>query len=140
MIWALLWHPEQGRCRGGEQSHGAIPADYDLVSRYKIPFAELLGLVALLAKPLGGLGLVLAWYGPTSASSTESPLRWRATAWCDVPIDCVSVLFLEVLGLVALLAKPLEGLGVVLAWYGLYSGILNRDAAEVASNRMMRSA
>ena len=30
---------------------------------YLITFLELLGLVALLAKPAGGLGLVLAWYG-----------------------------------------------------------------------------
>ena len=49
------------------------------------------------------------------------------------------ITFLELLGLVALLAKPLGGLGLVLAWYGLYFGILNRDAAEVASNRMVRS-
>ena len=50
------------------------------------------------------------------------------------------ITFLELLGLVALLAKPLGGLGLVLAWYGLFFGILNRDAAEVASNRMARPA
>ena len=46
--------------------------------------------------------------------------------------------FLELLGLVALLARSVGGFGLVLAWYGLYFGILNRDAAEVCSNRLVR--
>lgn len=51
-----------------------------------------------------------------------------------------------------LLVVEMSGLGVllrpllapttalVLLWYGLYFGILGRDAAEVASDRMVRSA
>ena len=48
------------------------------------------------------------------------------------------VTFLELFGLIAFMFQGLGGLGLVLVWYGLYFGVLNRDAAEVAGNRMVR--
>lgn len=51
-----------------------------------------------------------------------------------------ALLVVEVLGLHALLSHILpKGTALLLLWYGLYFGILNRDCAEVASDRIAAS-
>ena len=84
---------------------------------------------------------------------------WGAAPFCNLSVQCFQVysyflgvykvsvavglagyalLILEVCGMGPFLRKALEPIAAfMLLWYGLYFGVLGRDCAEVAADRMV---